>query len=196
MTERVLYLVTCGAPLAERAGDGIRAARDRGWRPRLVPTDASMPWVERNDLGGVEVLRGHRDPSASKRFPAPDAVAVVPATFNTISAWANGAANTYPLVTLCSALGAKVPTVTVPFAKHDLAGHPAWLASLAVLRRAGIQLIDPSSGAVGAVHPIASGTGEQITQAFQWSWVMDCLDRISGGSSSSPVKQPGDASSS
>jgi len=109
---------------------------------------------------------------------------------------ANGAANTYPLVTLCSALGAKVPTVTVPFAKHDLAGHPAWLASLAVLRRAGIQLIDPSTGAVGAVHPIASGTGEQITQAFQWSWVMDCLDRISGGSSSSPVKQPGDASSS
>lgn len=180
MTDRILYLVTCGAPLAARAGDGIRAARDRGWRPALVPTDASMPWVQRNDLGGVEVIRGHRDPNATTRFPAPDAVAVVPATFNTISAWANGAANTYPLVTLCSALGARVPTVIVPFAKHDLAGHPAWLASLAVLKGAGVQLIDPSTGVLDSVDPIGSGTSEQITQAFRWSWVMDRLDRISG----------------
>jgi phosphopantothenoylcysteine synthetase/decarboxylase len=69
-----------------------------------------------------------------KRAPEADAVAVVPLTFNTLNAWANGNANTYPLTVLCAALGARTPAVAVPFAKHDLAGHPAWLASLAVLR--------------------------------------------------------------
>ena len=28
-------------------------------------------------------------------------------TFNTLNAWANGNANSYPLTTLCSALGAR-----------------------------------------------------------------------------------------
>ena len=49
-------------------------------------------------------------------------------TFNTLNAWADGTANTYALTTLCAALGARTSTVAVPFAKHDLAGHPAWLA--------------------------------------------------------------------
>jgi hypothetical protein len=68
-----------------------------------------------------------------------------------------------------------VPAVAVPFAKDDLAGHPAWLASLAVLRYAGVDLVDTTTGAVGAVEPIRSGTGDQITAAFQWSWVLNRL---------------------
>jgi hypothetical protein len=40
----------------------------------------------------------------------------------------------------------------------DLAGHPAWLASIAVLRYAGVRVIDPRSGAVGwAIHRARRG---------------------------------------
>lgn len=168
----VLYLVTCGAPLATRIGDGVRTARDYGWRPAVIPTDAARAWIDERTLpDDVPVVTGHRRPGEAKRLPAPDALAVVPATFNTLTGWANGRADSYPLATLCSALGARRPIVAVPFAKHDLAGHPAWAASLAVLRYAGVRLLDPTTGAVDAVNPITSGTGDQVAAAFRWEWV-------------------------
>jgi hypothetical protein len=145
---RTLYIVTCGAPLASRIADGVTASRRRGWQPFVIPTGSSLRWIDTSALE-APVLSEHRASDDSERAPAPDAVAVVPATFNTLNAWANGTANTYPFVKLCAALGAKVPTVAVPFAKHDLAGHPAWLASIAVLRYAGVTMIDPQSGVVG-----------------------------------------------
>ncbi|GAA1554388.1 flavoprotein [Kribbella lupini] len=175
MTRRTLYLVTCGAPLASRIGDGVRAARDQGWDPYVIPTDAALPWLEGQDLDGVRVLTDNRKPGEPKRAPAADAVAVVPATFNTLNAWANGNANTYPLTTLCAALGARTRTVAVPFAKHDLAGHPAWLASIAVLRYAGVRLVDAHDGSVASLEPISSGTGDRVAEDFRWDWVLDRL---------------------
>jgi hypothetical protein len=67
--------------------------------------------------------------------------------------------------------------VAVPFAKNDLAGHPAWLASLAVLRYAGVRIVDPATGHVGFAEPIASGAGAAVAGAFRWSWVLDALDQ-------------------
>ena len=43
---RVLYLVTCGAPLASRTGDGVREPRARGWDPAVIPTDAATAWID------------------------------------------------------------------------------------------------------------------------------------------------------
>ncbi|MGH3814275.1 MAG: flavoprotein [Pseudonocardiaceae bacterium] len=180
MNQRVLYIVTCGAPLAARAADGVRAAREREWWPVVIPTEASRPWIDLEELGDVVVSTNHRSPDDARRIPPADALAVVPATFNTLNAWANGTANTYPLATLCALLGARVPAVAVPFAKHDLAGHPAWLASLAVLRYAGVEVVDPRTGAVGMAEPITSGSGQQVTEAFRWSWVLDKLDQVRG----------------
>jgi phosphopantothenoylcysteine synthetase/decarboxylase len=177
MTDPVLYLVACGAPLASRTIDGVGEARERGWTVAVVPTDAATAWIDMDALGGTPVIADHRQPNEAKRLPTADAIAVVPATFNTLNAWAIGMANTYPLATLCAALGARVPIVAVPFAKNDLAAHPAWLASLAVLRYAGVRLVDPSTGHVGYAEPIASGTGERIAEDFRWSWVLDQLER-------------------
>jgi hypothetical protein len=97
-------------------------------------------------------------------------------TFNTLNSWANGNANTYPLTTLCAALGSRTHTVAVPFAKHDLAGHPAWLASLAVLRYGGVVVLDPHDGSPSSLEPITSGTGEQVANDFQWDWVLRRLE--------------------
>ncbi|HET6293536.1 MAG TPA: flavoprotein [Kribbella sp.] len=172
MTNRTLYIVVCGAPLASRAGDGIRAAREQGWDAYIIPTDAALPWLESQDLNGLTVVSGNRRPSDPQRIPRADAVVAAPLTFNTLNAWANGNANTYPLTTLCAALGSRTPTVAVPFAKHDLAGHPAWHASLAVLRYAGVRIIDPHDGSASAVQPIKSGSGDEVSRGFRWNWVL------------------------
>jgi phosphopantothenoylcysteine synthetase/decarboxylase len=177
MTDRTLYLITCGAPLASRIGDGVRAARQEGWTPYVIPTNAALPWLEGQDLSNAPVLSGHRKPDDSKRAPRADAVVVVPATFNSLNAWANGNASTYPLTTMCAALGSRTPTVAVPFAKHDLAGHPAWLASLAVLRYAGITILDPHDGSDSLLEPIISGTGDHVAANFRWEWVLQKLHR-------------------
>jgi hypothetical protein len=177
VTDRTLYIVTCGAPLASRVGDGVRAARERGWTPYVIPTDAALPWLEGQDLSDAPVLTGNRKPGEPKRTPRADAVAVVPTTFNTLNAWANGNANTYPLTTLCAALGSRTPTVAVPFAKSDLAGHPAWLASLAVLRYAGVTIVDPGGGSINSLEPIKSGTGDDVALGFDWSWILRQLSR-------------------
>lgn len=176
MTNRTLYIVVCGAPLASRTADGVKAARANGWDPYVIPTDAAMPWLEDQDLGDAPVITGNRTPDQPKRTPPADAVAVVPMTFNTLNAWANGNANTYTLTTLCASLGARTPTVAVPFAKHDLAGHPAWFASMAVLRYAGIKILDPHNGSTVSLEPIRSGTGNEVADAFQWRWVLDELE--------------------
>jgi phosphopantothenoylcysteine synthetase/decarboxylase len=176
MTNRVLYLVACGAPLASRTADGVREARERGWTVAVIPTDAAMAWIDKSDLGDTPMIARHRQSDEAKRLPAADAMAVVPTTFNTLNAWATGMANTYPLATLCAALGARLPIVAVPFAKHDMAGHPGWLASLAVLRYAGVRIVDPSTGHVGYAEPVVSGTGDRVALDFRWSWVLDQLD--------------------
>lgn len=67
----------------------------------------------------------------------------------------------------------RVPVV--PFLKDALAGHPSWLASLAVLRYAGVTLVDPRDGSVNTHEPLQSGTGDTVTDAFDWSWVLNRL---------------------
>ncbi|MFC6158916.1 flavoprotein [Kribbella jiaozuonensis] len=171
-------IVACGAPLASRIEDGVRAARERGWQPYVIPTDAALPWLEGQDLAEVSVVSGNRGPGEPKRTPKADAVAVVPTTFNTLNAWANGSANTYPLTILCAALGSRTPIAAVPFAKDDLAGHPAWLASLAVLRYAGVRVIDPHDGSAASLKPVVYGTGDRVADNFRWDWVLRELEPL------------------
>jgi hypothetical protein len=146
----------------------------------LSPTEAATPWLADQDLEDAPVITGNRKPDEPKRIPPADAVAVVPITFNTLNAWANGNANTYPLTTLCAALGSRTPTVAVPFARRDLAGHPAWLASLAVLRYAGAKIIDPNDGATSSSMPVHSGTGQTVSDSLDWDWFFRNLTRTCG----------------
>lgn len=177
--ERMLYLVVTGAPLTRRIADGIREARKRGWDPAVIATPAAEEWLDRNALHDLDVpvLSHHRDPDQPKRLPRPAAVVLAPATFNTTNKLATGVADTYALSTMCEALGEGRPFVVVPFVSARLAGHPAWLASLAVLRYAGVTLVDPRDGSVNTHQPLESGTGDTVTDAFHWAWALDQLDR-------------------
>ncbi|WP_327636470.1 flavoprotein [Kribbella sp. NBC_00482] len=178
MSKGALLLVVCGAPLASRLGDGVRAARARGWDPYVIPTDAAIPWLPDQDLADAPVVVGNRKPTEPRRTPTADAVAVVPATFHTLNAWATGNAYSYPLTTLCAALGSQTPTVAVPYASQELTNHPAWAASLAVLRRSGIRIVDPQDGSPESVTPINSGTG--AVKNFRWEWVFEQIALMPG----------------
>jgi hypothetical protein len=168
---RTLIIVVCGAPLATRLSDGVKAARDRDWTPFVVPTDAAMPWLVDEELDDVPVIIGNRKPHEPRRTPQADAVAVVPMTFHTLNAWATGNAHSFPLTTLCAALGSRTPTVAVPYASAELAEHPAWPASLRVLRQAGIRIVDPHDGSPDSLEPMRSGTGSKVVDGFRWEWV-------------------------
>lgn len=172
---RILNSVATGASLTRRVADAIPLVRARGWQPAVVATSSADTWLDRDSLTQLDfpILGEHRTPGETKRFPRPDAVILASATFNTINKLASGIADTHALSVLCSALGTHTPIVIVPFVSTSLAGHPAWLASLAVLRYAGAVLIDPRHGSINAHVPLEPGTGETVTDAFRWEWALD-----------------------
>lgn len=174
-----LYLVVTGAPLTREASTLVSEARRRGWQPAVIATRAAEAWLPRTELRDLEVpvLVEHREPSQDKRLPEPAAVLMAPATFNSINKLATGIADTYALSVMCEAIARKTPTVIVPFVSKRLAGHPAWLASLAVLRYAGVTLVDPQSGALNIDAPLESGTGDDVAREFRWTWALEQFDQ-------------------
>jgi phosphopantothenoylcysteine synthetase/decarboxylase len=175
----MLYFVVSGAPLTRYVHHGVQLAHERGYQAAVVPTQAAEAWLNRDILEtlGVPVVGEHRMPGADKRLPKPDAAMVAPATFNTVNKLAAGIADTYPLSVLCEVLSTRRPLVIVPFVSESLAGHPAWLSSLAVLRHAGARLIDARTGRVDVNEPLISGSGDAVAGNFLWTWLFNSLDR-------------------
>lgn len=100
-----------------------------------------------------------------------------PATFNMINKVAGGIADTPTAGVLCEALGAGIPLVMAPMAKHALWGHPQFLLNLSALATAGVQLLDPTTGA-DRPTPIHSGTGALVAARFDPSWLVDAVRSV------------------
>jgi phosphopantothenoylcysteine synthetase/decarboxylase len=172
-----LTVVVCGAPLAERAPEVAAAGMAAGWDVYVVATPAARAWVDAEEvrrMTGFPVLVDYRAPDQPKRAPAPDAVAVCPATFNTVNKWAAGVADNYAMGVLCESLGMGIPIVVVPMLKESLWNHPAWQPSVERLESAGVVFVDARTGRVGA-RPVPSGTGVGIAARFDPSWMLDRL---------------------
>lgn len=171
-----LALVVTGAPLAARTADIASAAVAAGWEVSVVTTPASLPWLE---PGPIEEVTGRpprhlfRSPDQGKP-PRPEAVVVVPATFNTVNKLVVGIADNYATSLLCESLGSGVPMVVAPMVNDALWGHPSWPEHLARLAAAGVVLLDVSSGATEAA-PVPSGSSQRITENFDPAWVLAAL---------------------
>jgi len=168
-----LYVVVCAAGIAEDISKLITAAQERNWEVGVIATPQGLGFI---DAAAVEAQTGRpirsawRSPGDPRPFPAPDAVAVAPATFNTINKWAAGISDTLALGTLCEAYGLGVPIAVLPCVNEALAAHLAYRASVERLRGMGVRFGDPYSG-----EPRQDGGRPE----FPWARVLDLL--ASGG---------------
>jgi phosphopantothenoylcysteine synthetase/decarboxylase len=157
-----LSIVVCGAPLASRTADLRAQAEGQGWDVVVTVTDAAREWWTSTTEGSAHEARH------------PDAVLVCPLTFNTASKWALGISDNRALGLLNEALGSRIPVVAVPMVNDSLWRHPAWASTLQRLQNASVQLVDPATGA-REPRPVRSGTGEQVSETFEPTWVLNLL---------------------
>jgi phosphopantothenoylcysteine decarboxylase len=168
---RVLYLVVSAAPPAQRIGELVSAIMDLGWTVCVIPTPRAAGWLDSAALAeqtGHPVRHEHRRSGDGRALPGASAVAVVPATFNTINKWSAGTSDNFALGILNEAVGLRLPVLVVPYAKPSLAAHPAFSDSLARLSRWGIRLLP--NEIIRGDHP--SGIG------FNWRPVITAMTNL------------------
>ncbi|WP_128374546.1 flavoprotein [Streptomyces cavernae] len=159
-----LYVVVCAAGIAGDVGKLITAAQERQWEVGVVATPQGLGFI---DAAAVEAQTGYpirsawRLPGEPRPLPDPDAVAVAPATFNTINKWAAGISDTLALGILCEAYGMGVPIAVLPCLNAAQAAHPAYPESLARLRRMGV---------------LISGFEPGDARGFRWEEALELLE--------------------
>ncbi|MBQ0829380.1 flavoprotein [Streptomyces tagetis] len=164
-----LYVVVCASGIAGEVGTLITAAQRAGWNVGVVATPQGLGFIDAEAIEkqtGYPIRSAWRAPGEPRPLPPPDAIAVAPATFNTLNKWAAGISDTLALGILCEAYGMGVPTVVLPYLNSAQAAHPAYPQSLARLRDMGIRVssYDP--------HRPKSGGG---AHTFRWEEALDLL---------------------
>jgi phosphopantothenoylcysteine synthetase/decarboxylase len=163
----VLYVVACGARPAGHLGELVRTLQAQGWEVCVVATPSALRFMDAAKLAEVTghvVRHEYKQPDEPDVLPLADAMAVVPATFNTINKWAGGISDTLAVGLLNEAIGLGLPIVAVPTPNTALARHPAFVASIAALRSWGVRLLfDPE------VYPLPTpNMGPSADALFPW----------------------------
>ncbi len=143
---RTLYLVVCAAPPAAAIGELIDLLP--GWQTHVIATPNATAWIDADALArqtGHPVRHEHRRPGDPEKLPKADAIAVAPATFNTINKWAAGISDTFALGVLNEGIGLRLPIVVAPYAKPTLAAHPTFGESLGRLAQWGVVVLPNES---------------------------------------------------
>ncbi len=140
-----LYLIVCAAPPAQQTVERILRLHQRQWDVCVITTPQAARWIDRPALErqtGHPVRTDYKLPGEADPLPKPDAILVLPATFNTINKWAQGIGDTLAVSVLCEALGrGKPPILAVPCLKMDLVRHPAFGKSIRMLRENGVRVL-------------------------------------------------------
>ncbi|MFD7179286.1 flavoprotein [Streptomyces sp. NPDC059904] len=164
-----LYVVVCASGIAGEVGKLITAAQEANWDVGVVATPQGLGFM---DAEAVEAQTGHpirsawRAPGDPRPLPPADAIAVAPATFNTINKWAAGISDTLALGILCEAYGLGIPTAVLPYLNAAQAAHPAYRQSLDRLRDMGILI-----GTHEPHRPKAGGAAA----LFRWEEALELL---------------------
>jgi phosphopantothenoylcysteine decarboxylase len=141
---RVLYLVVSAAPPAQKIEELVSLLHERGWTTCVIATPRAAGWLDRDALGaqtGYPVRYEYKRPDDPETLPLANAVAVVPATFNTVNKWVTGISDTFALGLLNEAIGLRLPIAVAPHAKPTLSAHPAFGPNLDTLKRWGIRVL-------------------------------------------------------
>ncbi|MET8945403.1 flavoprotein [Streptomyces sp. NPDC004542] len=169
-----LYVVVCASGVAGDVGKLITAAKETNWDVGVIATPQALGFI---DTTGIETQTGYpirsawRAPGDPRPLPPADAIAVAPATFNTINKWAAGISDTLALGILCEAYGMGIPTVALPYLNSAQAAHPAYQQSLDRLRSMGVLI-----GSRERHEPKADGA----TERFRWEEALELLEPLVG----------------
>jgi phosphopantothenoylcysteine synthetase/decarboxylase len=176
---QVLYVLACGAPPARDVEVLAGLAQDRGWDVCVITSPMGSRFV---DAARLEKMTGHPVRSDYKAaddpdtLPPPDALAVAPATTNTINKWAAGISDTLVLGLLVEGIGKRLPIVAMPFTNRAQAAHPVFEQNIASLRSWGVTVLYGPD-----VYPLHEpGEGGNLVHAFPWHLVVDALSANSG----------------
>ncbi|MDT3443574.1 flavoprotein [Pseudofrankia sp. BMG5.37] len=162
-------MVVCAAPPAQQIEELIRLAQSDGWSVCVIPSPAAAEWL---DLAALAEATGHpvcaraRRPDEPKLPPA-DAVAVAPATFNTINKCAAGINDNAALGVVNEAAGLGIPVVVAPYVKATLAAHPSFARALGELAAFGFTIL-----ANNTIQP------PEGTVTFVWRPVLEALSEM------------------
>ena len=170
----VLYVIACGSPAARNIGVLVGMAQRQGWTVCVVATPDGRKFF---DVAALSALTGHpvrtyyKNPGEPDVLPEATAMAVVPATVNTISKWAAGIADTLPLGLLVEAIGKGMPIVALPFTNSAMAAHPAFVEAVARLRGWGVTVLFGDD--VLKLPP--PGQGDTVVDSIPWELILNSL---------------------
>lgn len=168
----VLYVIACGGRPAGDLPEFVTQMQADGWDTCVIATPSGMKFLDAARLAkmtGRPVRSDYKQSDEPDVLPAPDAFVVAPATFNTVNKLAAGISDTLALGLLNEAIGSNLPVIAVPFPNQMLARHPAFVASVAVLRSWGVHLIfDPARYQLPVPNQGASGNA-----LFPWTALLD-----------------------
>ncbi|MFC6884479.1 MULTISPECIES: flavoprotein [Actinomadura] len=170
--DRVLYLICCGSPGARDAHTMVELAQAQGWTVCVLTTPYGRRFV---DVPRLEKLTGHpvrsdyKQPDEPDVLPMPTALAVAPATVNTINKWAAGICDTVPLGYLVEAHGLGLPTVALPYSNQAHLSHPKFQENVAALRSWGVTVLTGTD--LPEDHALRGGPSTTIP----WQLILDAL---------------------
>ncbi|MEU2025222.1 flavoprotein [Streptomyces sp. NPDC016469] len=169
-TQPFLYVVVCAAGIAGDAHKLITAAQDKGWGVGAVATPQGLGFLDAEAIEaqtGYPIRSAWSSPGDPRPLPPADAIAVAPATSNTINKWTAGIADTLALGILCEAYGMGIPTAVLPYVNTAMAAHPAYGRSLDQLREMGVL--------IGSYAPHRPKTGGGADR-FCWVEALELLE--------------------
>jgi phosphopantothenoylcysteine synthetase/decarboxylase len=176
-TMPVLYVVACGGRPAGDLPNFIPRLKAQGWEVCVIATPSALKFMDLptlRDLTGYAVRYDYKQPDEPDALPPADAIAVAPATFNTINKWAYGSSDTLALGILNEAIGLGLPIVAVPVPNIALARHLAFQESVARLKVMGIRLVfDPER------YPLPTpNMGPPAAGLFPWDALGEQVEAI------------------
>lgn len=164
-----LQIVVCAAGVANDVGKLITAAHKRNWDVGVIATPQGLSFL---DAEAVEAQTGRpirsawRSPGQPRPTRPADAIAVAPASFNTVNKWAAGISDNLALGILCEAPAMGVPVTALPYLNSAQAAHPAYRRSLEALREMGVLI-----GSYEPHQPKAGGGADR----YLWEEALELL---------------------
>ncbi|MEK2479548.1 flavoprotein [Streptomyces noursei] len=139
----VVHLVGCGTRPTSDLPDFAAGLRSDGWDPYIVPSPVGRRFLDaaRAEEQSRHAVHWDFDPEAPVELPLAQVVVVAPATFNTITKLAAGAADTLALAVAAEAIGARRPVIVVPWANSSLTNHPVYAGAVHSLEQWGVHVL-------------------------------------------------------